>query len=212
MAEEGQFKRNVAYKLKIGNILLGKPVMNDERFSFLELGNKKIIRVNIIGNIIDKFENEGERKYIFFKLDDGSGQISLKVFGEDIEKFKDITQGLTVLVIGVLRYWNNETYIQPEIIKEQNTRYLLVRKLELEKLSGSSSQKTTPVEKSKIVAIKDSIINIIKDAEDNGGIEKEQIIIKLKDASPDLINQEIKKFLEEGIIFEPRPGKVRYLG
>jgi RecG-like helicase len=209
MAEEGQFKRNVAYKLKIGDVLLGKPVMNGERFSFLELGDKKIIRVNIIGNIVDKYENEGERKYIFFKMDDGSGQINLKVFGEDIEKFKEIKQGLTVLVIGVLRYWNNETYIQPEIIKEQNTKYLLVRKLELEK---TPSPKAPPLEKSKIVAIKDSIINIIKDAEEVGGIEKEQLIMKLKDVSPEIINQEIKKFLEEGIIFEPRPGKVRYLG
>lgn len=209
MAEEGQFKRNVAYKLRIGDILLGKPVMNDERFSFLELGDKKIIRVNVIGNIVDKFENEGERKYIFFKLDDGSGQISLKVFGEDIGKFKNVTQGLTVLVIGVLRHWNNETYIQPEIIKEQNTKYLLVRKLELEK---NTSKKAPTLEKSKIIAIKDSIISIIKEAEESGGVEKEQIIMRLKDVSPDIINQEIKKFLEEGIIFEPRPGKVRYLG
>ena len=209
MAEEGQFKRNVAYKLKIGDVLLGKPVMNGEKFSFIELGDKKIVRVNIIGNIVDKYESEGERKYIFFKMDDGSGQISLKVFGEDIEKFKDITQGLTVLVIGVLRHWNNETYIQPEIIKEQNTKYLLVRKLELDK---TPSQRTTPIEKSKIIAIKDSIIDIIKEAEESGGIEKDQLIMKLKDVSPDIINQEIKKFLEEGIIFEPRPGKVRYLG
>jgi RPA family protein len=209
MAEEGQFKRNVAYKLKIGDVLLGKPVMNGEKFSFIELGDKKIVRVNIIGNIVDKYESEGERKYIFFKMDDGSGQISLKVFGEDIEKFKDITQGLTVLVIGVLRHWNNETYIQPEIIKEQNTKYLLVRKLELDK---TPSPRTTPIEKSKIIAIKDSIIDIIKEAEESGGIEKDQLIMKLKDVSPDIINQEIKKFLEEGIIFEPRPGKVRYLG
>jgi RecG-like helicase len=211
MAEEGQFKRNVAYKLKIGDVLLGKPVMDNERFSFLELGDKKIIRVNIIGNIVDRYESDGERKYIFFKLDDGSGQISLKVFGDDITKFKDVTQGLTVLVIGTLRYWNNETYLQPEIIKEQNTKYLLVRKLELEK-SQPPYQTTTPVEKGKIIAIKDSIINLIKETEEEGGIEKDQIIMKLKDVSPDIINQEIKKFLEEGIIFEPRPGKVRYLG
>ena len=209
MAEDGQFKRNIAHKLKIGDILLGKPVMDNERFSFLELGDKRIVRVNVIGNIVDKYESDGERKYIFFKLDDGSGQISLKVFGEDIGKFKEITQGLTVLVIGVLRHWNNETYIQPEIIKEQNTKYLLVRKLELEK---NNSPISLPIEKTKIVAIKDSIINIIKEAEENGGIEKEQIILKLKDITPEIINQEIKKFLEEGIIFEPRPGKVRYLG
>jgi len=209
MAEEGQFKRNVAYKLRVGDILMGKPVMDGERFSFLELGNKRIVRVNVIGSIVDKYESEGERKYIFFKLDDGSGQISLKIFGDDIAKFKEVTQGLTVLVIGVLRHWNNETYIQPEIIKEQNTKYLLVRKLELEK---SPSAKAPVIEKSKIVAIKDSIISLIKEAEEEGGIEKEQLIIKLKDISPDIINQEIRKFLEEGIIFEPRPGKVRYLG
>jgi len=209
MPDEAQFKRNVAYKLRIGNILLGKPVIDNEKFSFLELGNKKIVRVNIIGNIVDKYESEGERKYIFFKLDDGSGQISLKVFGDDITKFKEITQGLTVLVIGVLRHWNNETYIQPEIIKERDVKYLQVRKLELEKIP---SPRTPPIEKSKIVAIKDSIISLIKEAEEEGGIEKEQLIIKLKDISPEIINQEIKKFLEEGIIFEPRPGKVRYLG
>jgi RPA family protein len=209
MAETGQFKRNVAHKLRISDILLGKPVMADERFSFLELGDKRIIRVNIIGNIVDKFESEGDRKYIFFKLDDGSGQISLKVFGDDITKFKDITQGLTVLVIGTLRNWNNETYIQPEIIKEQDTKYLLVRKLELEK---EQPQRTTNIEKSQIIAIKDKILDLIKNAEDDGGIEREQIIIKLKEGSPEIINQEIKKFLEEGIIFEPRPGKVRYLG
>ena len=183
--------------------------MNQEKFSFLELGDKKIVRVNIVGNIVDKYENEGEKKYIFFKLDDGSGQISLKVFGDDVSKFKNINQGLTVLVIGVLRHWNNETYIQPEIIKEQDTKYLLIRKLELEK---GSSVKAPPVEKEKMGAIKDKLIELIKGAEEDGGLEKDQLIIKLKDVSPEIINQEIKKFLEEGIIFEPRPGKVRYLG
>lgn len=209
MAETGQFKRNIAYKLRISDIFLGKPVIADERFSFLELGDRKIIRINLIGNIVDKFESEGERKYIFFKLDDGSGQISVKVFGEDIAKFKEITQGLTVLIIGTLRHWNNETYIQPEIIKEQDAKYLLVRKLELEK---EQPQRTNHIEKSQIIAIKDKILELIKNAEEEGGIEKEQIILKLKETSPEIINQEIKKFLEEGIIFEPRPGKVRYLG
>lgn len=209
MAETGQFKRNVAHKLRISDIFMGKPVINDEKFSFLELGDKKIIMVNILGNIVDKFESEGNRKYIFFKLDDGSEQISLKVFGDDILKFKDIIQGLTVLVTGVLRHWNNETYLQPEIIKEQDTKYLLVRKLEFEK---EQPKRTTNIEKSQIIAIKDKILDLIKNAGDDGGIEREQIIMKLKEGSPEIINQEIKKFLEERIIFEPRPGKVRYWG
>ena len=118
MPEQDQFKRNVAFKLRIGDILIGKPIMNQERFGFLELGNKKIIRVNIIGSIIEKYESEGEKKYIFSKIDDGSGQISLKAFGDDIERLTPFSQGQTVLCLGTLRSFNNEVYIQPEIVKK----------------------------------------------------------------------------------------------
>ncbi len=211
MAEQ-QFKRNTAYKLRIGDILVGKPVMNGEKFGFLELGDKKVIRVNILGNITDKYESgdKGDgRKYLFLTLDDGSGQIKLKVFGDDSEKFKDVVQGETVVVIGVLRHWNNETYIAPELIKEMDSRYLMLRKLETEKekfhVSGS-------VEKSQIMAIKDKILDIVKGAEETGGVELDKLIMELRDFSPSMINQEIQKLLEEGIVFEPRPGKIRYLG
>ena len=40
----------------------------------------------------------------------------------------------------------------------------------------------------------------------------DKIIMDLRDVSPDVINQEIRSLLEEGIIFEPRPGKIRWLG
>jgi len=207
MAE--QFKRNIAYKFRIGDLLIGKPIFDNERFSFLELGDKKIIRVNIIGNIIDKYESEGERKYIFFTLDDGSGQIKLKCFAEDANRFRTVLQGQTVLVIGSLRNFNNETYISPEIIREQDTKYLLVRKMEIEK---EKSKNVKPLAREQIIAVKDKILSIIKDAEKNGGIEMDMIIMDLREMSPEIINQEIKKLLEEGIIFEPRPGKIRWLG
>jgi RPA family protein len=184
--------------------------MDEDRFSFLELGDKKIQRVNVIGNIVDRYDAEGEKKYSFFTLDDGSGQIKLKSFGDDSEKFKDVSQGLTVVVIGVLRNFNNETYIQPEIIKEKDPKYLLVRKMEIEK---EKNENAPPIEnKQQATAIKDQILEKIKNAEADGGIEVDQIILNLRELSPEVINQEIKKLLEEGIIFEPRPGKLRYLG
>lgn len=207
---EQQFKRNIAYKLRLGELLIGKPIFDEERFAFLELGDKKIKRVNLIGNIVDKYEMEGERKYLSLTLDDGSGQIKLKAFGDDVERFKNVNQGETVIVIGTLRSWNNEMYITPEIIRPQDPKYLLVRKLELEK---QRSQTATPiVEKEKIVAVKDEILNLIKNSEEEGGVEVDKIILQLRETSPEIINQEIKKLLEEGIIFEPRPGKMRWLG
>lgn len=212
MPEEQQFKRHIAYKLRIGDILIGKPVVDEERFSFLEFGDKKIVRINILGNIVDRYESAGRdegRKYVFLTLDDGSGQIRLKIFGDDYEKFKDIVQGQTVVVIGVLRHWNNETYISPEIIREMDPRYLLVRKLEIEKDKAINAK---PVEKAQIVAIKDKILELIKNSEENNGIEVDEITQKFHETPQTIINQEIQKLLEEGIVFEPRPGKIRWLG
>lgn len=207
---EGQFKRNVALKQRIGDILIGKPIFDGEKFLFIELGNKNLTRVNVVGNIVDKYDSDGEKKYMFFTLDDGSGQIKLKVFGDDCDKFKETMQGQTVSVIGVLRHWNNETYIQPEGVSEKDPKYLLLRKLEMEK---ERKDNATPIEtKQEVGAIKDQILDAIKSSEDDGGIDTEQIILKFREASPDVINEEIQKLLEEGIVFEPRPGRLRYLG
>jgi RPA family protein len=179
--------------------------MENERFSFLESGNKKIIRVNLIGSVVDKYEVDGEKKYIFLTLDDGSGQVKLKAFGDDTEKLKNINHGQTIIIIGTLRYFNDEIYIFPEAVKEQDPRYLIVRKLELEKEEPVVSVPEKSYE------IKDKIIELIKNSENEGGISTDMLITKLKEDSQK-VKEEIQKFLEGGIIFEPRPGKLRWLG
>ena len=206
---EQQLKRNIAYKYRIGELLLGKPIFDQDRFSFLELGDKKIIRVNVIGNIVEKFESQKETKYMFLTIDDGSGQIRLKIFGDDVQKYNLLLQGQTIVVIGFLRSWGDEVYITPEIIKEMDQRYLLIRKLEIEK---ERAKNASPIGKKEIFALKDKVLEEIKKSENFGGIDQEKINLIFQNVSPDIIKQEIQKLLEEGIIFEPRPGKLRYLG
>jgi RPA family protein len=205
MAEEQTFKRNIAFKARIGDVLSGKPVIENEKLKFLESQGKQIVRVNIIANVIDKYIQDGEKKFGSITIDDASGQIKLKVFGDDIEKFNELNQGDTVLVVGLLRSWNNEVYITPEIIKKKEPAFLLIRKLEIEK-----EQVKTP-NKEQLTAAKDKILEMIKEAEKDGGINIDKIIMELKE-SPEIINQEIKKLLEDGTAYEPRPGKIRYLG
>jgi len=207
-------KRNVAYKLKIGDILNGKPVLEEEKFRHLELGDRKIVRVNLVANIVDKFSTDGEKNYGTLTADDASGQIRLKMFGDDVARFESINPGDTVMIIGLLRHFNDEVYLSPEIITPKDPRYLLVRKLELE--GEALIVTSTPVEnksagKDEIIALKDQLISMIKNAESIGGVDTENLITLIK-ASPELINKEIKKMLEEGLIYEPRPGKIRYLG
>lgn len=201
------FKRNVAYKLRIGDLLVGKPVIEGDKFIFLELGDRRIVRVNLIGNVIEKYNSTNEKRYSFVTIDDGSGQIKLKSFGDDVDKLENLNQGQTIVVIGVLRSFNNEVYISPEIIKLQDPKYLLIRKIELENLVPRIV--VSPSDKG---AIRDNILNSIKNSEEEGGVYVDKIIMEHRETSADIINQEIQKLLEEGIIFEPRPGKVRWLG
>ena len=218
-------KRNIAYKLRIGDVLRGVPMMDEGKFLFLELGSqldstpldknqtgqvhqtgqgKKVVRINILANCVDKYIQEGEKQFGSLTVDDASGQLKLKVFGEDVEMFKEIMQGDTLQIIGNMREWNGELYIIPEVAKKVDARWLLVRKLEIQ-----NSRKDIPVDESS--ALKNSIMQKIKDAETDGGIDIDKIIMDIE-ASPDLINGDIKKLLEEGLVYEPRPGRLRYLG
>jgi DNA polymerase III alpha subunit len=212
MADQ-EFKRNIAFKKRIGDLLIGKPIIQEDRFKYLELGNKNIVRVNLVANVVDKYDSEGDKTYTFLTLDDGSGQIKAKAFSDDVAKVKDLSQGQTILMIGVLRHFNNELYIAPEITRVLTPEYLLVRKKEIEQERAETAPPVTDNPK-QVVAIKDKILEKIKNAETDGGIEIDQIIMnpEMQNTSPEIINQEVKKLIEEGIVFEPRPGKLRYLG
>tara|TARA_Y100000310_G_C20704257_1_gene833399 strand:+ start:1543 stop:2163 length:621 start_codon:yes stop_codon:yes gene_type:complete len=199
-----QRKRNIAYKVRIGDIFKGKSRIEEGRFLFLELDNKNVVRTNILANCVDKFIQDGEKKYASLTIDDASGQIKLKAFGDDIENLKGIMQGDTLQIIGNIREWNSELYIIPEIMKKVDPRWLLVRKLEIQ-----NSRKD--ISEDKDSSLKEKVIKKIKEAESEGGIDVETMLVNIE-ANSDLINLEIKKLLEEGLIYEPRPGKLRYLG
>jgi RPA family protein len=199
-------KRNVAYKLRIGDVLKGSPMMDEGKFLFLELGDKKVVRVNMIANCVDKFVQEGEKSFASLTVDDASGQLKLKVFGEDIERVKDIMQGDTLQIVGNMREWNGEIYMIPEVVKKVDARWLLVRKLEIQ-----NAKKDLPVEEKGDMGLKNQILDKIKESESEGGIDKEALVMDIE-ASPEGIEVEIKKLLEEGLIYEPRPGRLRYLG
>lgn len=213
-------KRETAYKIRIGDLLRGNPIFDqtpaepgtqitNPRLLYLELGDKKIVRVNIIANVVDKFESQGEVKFANITIDDGSGQIRARVFSDNLDKFEDIVQGDTLVVIGLIRSYNQELYIIPEIIKKQDPKYLLIRKLEIEK---SFPKILTKEQRIELKSYRDEIIDLIKNSESKGGIDKEEIIINFKAIKAETISQEIRRLLEEGMIYEPRPGRVRYIG
>jgi len=43
-----QYKRNIAYKMRIGGLLAGKPLLEGDRLKSLDVGDKQVVRVNLI--------------------------------------------------------------------------------------------------------------------------------------------------------------------
>ena len=276
MAEEFK-KRRTAYKVSIGLVLAameGIELDESQRFKFLEIKGKDIYRINLIANVIDKFESN-QKPYINITLDDGTGDMRVKAFADDVHLLQNLQLGDTILVVGILRYYNDEIYIMPEIIKSIEPKWLVARKLELEKeygnmyneavtnydnqpgemnenvgVQGSSLNVANPpkyssvrmpekkedetlrfTEEEKIdlsnetinksvtnVAssvnvvklMRDKLLEMIRNAENEGGMDIDNLIMALKEPV-EQINKEITILLEEGSIYEPKPGRLRIL-
>src|SRR3989338_1060915 len=88
-------KRKVAYKVRIGQINEAKQNIEEEQGQLrnIEIDGKEVVRVNLVANVIDKFLQEGEKKYCSLGLDDASGQIKVKLFGDDTKKNRIIQPG-----------------------------------------------------------------------------------------------------------------------
>jgi len=135
-------ERQVARKLYIRTINSGKFVQierNDEenRFTpnYIEINGDKIARVRVLATVIDKFVSESN-EYATLTLDDTTDTIRCKIFG-DLNIIENIEKGDVVDVIGKVREYNGEIYIQPEIIvKIDNPNFEVLRKLEIEKYNG----------------------------------------------------------------------------
>ena len=109
------------------------------------------------------------------------------------------------MLIGLVRMWNKELYLTAEIIKKKDPSFLLIRKMEID------VDEPKKLDRASLTNLKDKINQMVKEAESSGGLDIEKIIMELKEP-PEIINQEIKRLLEDGTIYEPRPGKLRYLG
>lgn len=114
-------ERYPAIKCSIKEIVEGKFYSGDRenlRPSFvLTKYGEKISRVNIFGTITDKFVSESGN-YLNLTINDFSGAIRVKYFGNISEITENLDVGDNVIIIGKPRLWNGEIYINLEIIRK----------------------------------------------------------------------------------------------
>ncbi|MFH1682479.1 MAG: OB-fold nucleic acid binding domain-containing protein [Candidatus Woesearchaeota archaeon] len=203
MAE--QIERHEAKKTRIEEINLGKYVLEEgwNPNYLLSSSGEKIFRVNLMAVVMDK-EERGTT--LTFLIDDGSDKIKVRSF-EEVELWKKISIGDSVIVIGKIRAYNNEKYISPEIIKKIDKKWLGVRSLELttplEKPIVEKTEKNTEEELQE-----NNVLEIIKSLDKGEGAAIEEIKSKSK---MEEVEQLIEKMLMEGEIFQNLPGRVKVL-
>ncbi len=201
-------KRQTAYKIRISDLLRGTYVKQEGEWepNYVLFKDKKISRINIIANLIDKYEND-DKSYGAIDLDDGSGVIRGKVWKEDIKLIENVKIGDLVLVIAKIRELNDERYLVLESVRVlRNPAWAELRKLELNKLWG---EETKGIRKEKV---KDTIISprqkILSFIESVGEVNEEKILNEIG-----LNKEEVLKIIEdlirEGEIYRPTPGLLR---
>jgi len=223
-----KFQRQTACKMQISDILKGKIIFEGDRLNNVEIAGKNVLRVNIIANIVEKYSNP-EKQFASLTMDDGSGQIRMKGFSDSFDILNAPMIGDTVYMIGTLKFYNDELYVLPEIIRNIETKWLLLRRLELgitdspgipeiSKLSEKASENkgfeehvvteqkidmsNNPAPAQEISSPKLKVLNQIrKDVE----LDVEQLIVPLNIPLADL-NVIVKELIQEGEIYESRPG------
>ena len=126
-------ERLLAKKVRIYDIVSGKffPGSKDEMkptYVITQFG-EKLSRVNVVATAVDKFESE-DGNYATLTIDDGSGLLRAKAF-KNTGMVKDIEVGDAVLVIGKIKEYQGEVYVNLEIVKKSEPNYEIKHKLEV---------------------------------------------------------------------------------
>lgn len=192
---EAALKKNIHELLHLASL----PEDSPEKVEFFS-------RINVMATTLDK-EKTGSITNIL--LDDGSGKIVLRCFEEN-KTVEGLKVGESVLIIGRVRQYNEEDYISPEIVRKIPQSWLKLRAAELKRIrsvaDSSLEQKKMSYEEEPFPRQK--IIQIIKQLDSGEGVMIEEVMEKTS-----LTNMErwITVLLEEGDIYQIRPGRVKVL-
>ena len=192
--------RQVAFKVSVKDIINGKYVKQEgwNPNFIVDIFNRKISRVNIVGVVLSKTE---DLNFNSIMIDDGSGRISVRSFDET-NPFKELDVGDVVLIIGRPRVFNNNKYIVAEIVRKINNKNALkLRSLELE-----LEKKKILLRKKKSKTRTELIYELIKKLDSGDGVNVNDLVEKARESGVVNVDETLKRLLENGDIFEVRPG------
>lgn len=162
-----------------------------------------VARTSIFGVVIQRQQNS-------FVMEDGTGHITIRSF--DLDKEVLVSTGQIVLVIGRPREFNDQRYVVLEICKELPDRtWIEYRKKELEHLESPAALPVAREEEvPKTIEVPENpferLIETIRNLDDGSGAAVGDV---LRHAGTE--EKYLNTLIEEGEVFEIRPGQLKVL-
>jgi len=221
---EKRFSRGVAYKVPIMDITRGtfEPADSNEDINYLLTPfNEKIFRCRIMATVVSRHVGE-EQRFAFLTLDDATDTISARAFREEVEVVKDFKPGDIVDVIGKVREYQGEKYVNIEsITKIDEPNWELVRKLEILRHDNESGKKRGQrgaqseekfegaVEGDVVSDDSKTLILGLIDKLDKGDGVRYLILVDESGLDDEKLEEILNELLGEGEIYEPKIGRFR---
>lgn len=194
--------RGSALRTSVARIL-SAPLEKEDETKALRFGSELVNRVNVIGTVVSFQPDEN-----MLMLDDGTGTIAVQWF----EGSQVVSVGDLVLLIGRVREFN-ERYVFPEILRRIDTKWLEVRKKELERMpeptpvaQASVNTNVTPTNEAGDDP-EERALKLIHELDRGDGADMDEVMTKLGESGDEII----KRLLMAGEIFEAKPGRLRLL-
>lgn len=201
-------RRWIAYKILIGDI--NNSQINED--GFIEIGDKKIARVNIVGTVVSKFLSQ-DGKFGSLTIDDGTDTIRVRAF-EDLSQIENFEVGDIVRVIGRIRKYEDEIYIIPEIIRKVDEKFEIMQKLEAIKYRTmiSKPKEEEIVFEEEVIGgtPKEDILNKIKEMDKGEGVKIEDLS-KALNTDEEILSETLNEMINDGDIYTPKAGWVKIL-
>jgi len=230
--------RQPARKVRISDVVDGKFFYGNRdgmkpSYIITSLG-MKVSRVNLVGVVIDRFVSE-DGNYAFLTIEDGTESVRAKVFKEKVGLIDGIEKGDTVLVIGKVKEYNGEKYINLELVRKVDVNYEILRKLELAKelenwrdftervrkdlkeMSEEEVKRKYELDDDMLQAIhgsklepdyKQKLLDIISKLDEGDGVEISKLfeVVSLPESTVEKILDEL---ISEGSLYQPTPSKLK---
>ena len=206
-------ERQTAIKVTVADLLEGRYVQKEGWDpNYVQTKYGQVSRVNIMGVIT---QQEG----LVLTLDDSTGTINLRTFEEP----KMVAIGTPVQVIGKPREYNKELFIVYEIIKPIHKDWLVYRKEELKEqpvIKEDATMRSIPSKEDEgeeiiVRTTKENIfsklLRIIRAQDKQNNNEGANIETVISECADENAEQVLNNLLEEGEIFEIRPGLIKVL-